>query len=224
MPGEPDKHSSRYEGLKNKQRELRSGFSEELTLRVHRGLSWYGRACNEVSDQDVRFILLWIAFNATYASFINGDSSGDKQTFKSFFRTLISLNRSRSIYQLVWYRFSKPIRGLLDNRFVFAPFWEHYNGLPGNRDWADKLERDSSIVDEAVKRLDTATILPVLFERLYVLRNQLVHGGSTWASKVNREQVCDGADILIELVPIFIDIMMDNPKHPWGKPYYPVVD
>lgn len=28
-------------------------------------------------------------------------------------------------------------------------------------------------------------ILSILFDRLYVLRNQLVHGGATWNSDVN---------------------------------------
>jgi hypothetical protein len=46
----------------------------------------------------------------------------------------------------------------------------------------------------------------------YVLRNQLVHGGSTWNSGVNSAQVRDGAEILGFLMPLFIDIMMDNPK------------
>ncbi len=26
------------------------------------------------------------------------------------------------------------------------------------------------------------------------------------------------------LVPIFIDLIMDNPSVDWGEPYYPVVD
>ena len=64
----------------------------------------------------------------------------------------------------------------------------------------------------------------MLFDRLYVLRNQLVHGGATWNSSVNREQVKDGANILSFLVPIFVDLMMDNPQTDWGAPYYPVVD
>jgi hypothetical protein len=64
----------------------------------------------------------------------------------------------------------------------------------------------------------------VVFDRLYVLRNQLVHGGSTWNSSVNRDQVRDGAAVLGTLLPIFIDIMMDNPYRDWGRPFYPVVE
>ncbi|MFD2577593.1 hypothetical protein ACFSTD_01000 [Novosphingobium colocasiae] len=71
---------------------------------------------------------------------------------------------------------------------------------------------------------DTARILSILFDRLYVLRNQLVHGGSTWNSDVNRAQVRDGAALLGCLLPIFIDLMMDNAGHEWPMPNYPVVE
>ena len=79
-------------------------------------------------------------------------------------------------------------------------------------------------IQSAIKTFDTARLLRVVFDRLYVLRNQLVHGGATWNGKVNRQQVRDGAAVLAWMLPIFIDIMMDNPGHAWGKPYYPVVD
>ena len=46
----------------------------------------------------------------------------------------------------------------------------------------------------------------MLFDRLYVLRNQLVHGGATWNSSVNRGQVKAGAEILAFLVPVFVDV------------------
>jgi len=71
---------------------------------------------------------------------------------------------------------------------------------------------------------DTQTILSTLFDRMYVLRNQIMHGGATWSSSVNRSQVQDGANILAFAVPHFVDIMMDNPELTWGMPYYPVVD
>jgi len=51
-----------------------------------------------------------------------------------------------------------------------------------------------------------------------------VHGGATWNSDVNRDQVRDGASLLGCLLPIFIDLMMDNPGHEWPMPNYPVVE
>ncbi|UYV35766.1 hypothetical protein N4R57_11895 [Rhodobacteraceae bacterium D3-12] len=39
-----------------------------------------------------------------------------------------------------------------------------------------------------------------------------------------RRRIRDGAEILGFLMPVFIDIMMDNPNEHWGKPFYPVVE
>ena len=71
---------------------------------------------------------------------------------------------------------------------------------------------------------DTWRILSLLFDRLYVLRNQILHGGATWSSSVNRPQVRDGAAIMGFLLPAFVKVMMDHPGEPWGANYYPVVD
>ena len=84
--------------------------------------------------------------------------------------------------------------------------------------------KSSRAFAHAMQAQDSAQVLGKLFERLYVLRNQLVHGGATWNSSANREQVRDGAAILSFLMPIFIDIMMDHPEENWGQPYYPVVE
>jgi len=61
------------------------------------------------------------------------------------------------------------------------------------------------------------------YGRLYVLRNQLVHGGATWASRVNRAQVRDGAAILDVIVPQILSIMLDHPEHDFSEVLYPVV-
>ena len=35
------------------------------------------------------------------------------------------------------------------------------------------------------------TVLSVVLSRIYTLRNQLMHGGATWSSSVNRDQIRD---------------------------------
>jgi hypothetical protein len=74
-----------------------------------------------------------------------------------------------------------------------------------------------------MRHKDTVRILSIVFDRLYVLRNQLLHGGATWNSGTNRHQVRGGTAVLGWLLPIFIDIMMDSPDHDWGRALYPVV-
>ena len=218
------------EQLKGKQRSLRDGFALPLTLRVHRALSWLRRAEAEEDDLDVRFILLWIGFNAAYAGDLDraldgeGKAGSERERFDKFFATLVEMDRYNRIYNAIWERFSQAIRLLLDNKFVFAPFWRHQAGEFGGAGWEVSFESARAAANRAVAQRNTPIVLSILFDRLYVLRNQLVHGGATWDSSANRNQVRDGASLLGCLLPVFIDLMMDNPDAEWAMPMYPVVE
>ena len=214
-----------YTSLKAKQRAVREGFPETMGLRTHRAISWIGRAEASGDDNDARFIFLWIAFNAAYAdeSQFQAVASGERTAFLDYFSRLASCDLDRKIYTALWQRFSGPVRTLMENRYVFSPFWLHHNGIEGSDDWADKFRASSRSFANAFQSGDTARVLSFVFDRLYVLRNQIVHGGSTWNSAINRSQVRDGAEILAFLMPVFVDLMMDNPNEDWGQPFYPVV-
>ena len=67
------------------------------------------------------------------------------------------------------------------------------------------------------------TVLSVVLSRIYTLRNQLIHGGATWNSAVNRDQVRDCGNLMGKLVPIVIEIMLDHPETLWGEAVYPVI-
>lgn len=179
-----------------------------------------------MGDGDACFLFLWIAFNAAYAdeSQFQGIASGERATFADFFEKLVALDSDRRIYKAIWQSFSGPIRMLMQNRYVFNPFWQHHNGIDGFEDWEERFKAASRAFSQSLQAQDTARILSFVFDRLYVLRNQLVHGGSTWNSAVNRGQVRDGAAIMGFLMPVFVDIMMDNPREGWGRPFYPVVE
>ncbi len=215
-----------FVALKTKQRAIRAGFPETMGLRAHRAISWIGRAEACGDDADARFVFLWIAFNSAYAdeTEFQQTASGERAAFTSYFGRLVSLDRERHIYKALWQRFSGPVRLLMDNRYVFNPFWQHHNGIEGYADWEARFLASKQAFNGAFQRGDTAKVLTMVFDRLYVLRNQIVHGGSTWSSSVNRAQVRDSAAILGFLLPVFVDLMMDNPTGDWGRPFYPVVD
>ena len=52
-------------------------------------------------------------------------------------------------------------------------------------------------------------------ERLYVLRNQLIHGGATWNSGKNRDQVVEGNTFIKDLSLPHRDYAK-NPNENWG--------
>ena len=214
-----------HDTLKAKQRAIRGGFPETMGLRVHRAISWIGRAEACGDDVDACFIFLWIAFNAAYADEreFQAIASGERAAFADYFGKLVARDEGKRIYKALWKQFSGPVRMLMENRYLFNPFWQHHNGIEGFADWEEKFNLSSRSFGKAFQGGETVKVLSFVFDRLYVLRNQLVHGGSTWNSGVNRAQVGDGAAILGFLMPIFVDLMMDNPKEDWGRPFYPVV-
>ena len=127
--------------LKAKQRELRQGFPETMGLRVHRSISWIGRA-EAAADDDARFIFLWIAFNAAYADEqeFQGPAPGERAAFADFFGKMVRLDAERRIYNEIWEGFAGPIRVLMQNRYVFNPFWQHHNGIEGYEDWGREVQ------------------------------------------------------------------------------------
>lgn len=215
-----------YHVLKDRQRAIRDSFPSTLGLRVHRAISWIGRAETCEDDNDARFIFLWIAFNAVYAdeSEFQGETLGERAAFVDYFGKLVMHDRKRNIFNALWQRFSGPVRMLMDNRYVFNAFWQYHNGIDGFADWEERFRIASRSFTSAFEAGDTVRVLKFVFDRLYVLRNQLVHGGATWNSGVNRNQVRDGAAILAFLIPVFVELMMDNPQENWGRPFYPVIE
>jgi len=57
--------------LKRRHRAERADWHANLSLRVHRALSWLDRAERAAGDPDAQFIFLWITFNAAYATDID---------------------------------------------------------------------------------------------------------------------------------------------------------
>ncbi len=212
-----------HQTLKQKHRLVRGDHPESLTLRIHRALSWLNRA-EQADDMDGKFIFLWIAFNAAYAQEVDdNDRSTDKVAFNAFIRKLCDLDTAKRIDDLVWKEFSGSIRALLDNPYVFQAFWEFQRGRMDEADWKRKFAGAKKAAQSALASGDSAELLSVVFNRLYTLRNQLIHGGATWDGKVNREQLRDCTRLLGKLVPVIITLMMDNPRTLWGDAVYPVI-
>jgi hypothetical protein len=212
-----------YKTLKARQHELKDSMPLDVYLRVHRSLSWL-KAADDNPSADAKFIFLWIAFNAAYAQeFVSDEELTKRESFKEFLGRLLRLDSEDLIYNIVWQNYSGKIRLFIDNQYVTRYFWDFHNGRLTEDEWQRKFEKSRKLAKKALAIKDTPVFVGILFDRLYVLRNQLVHGGATWNSKVNRDQVRNGSRILQELVPAIIHILMEHPAEPWGRPCYPPV-
>lgn len=198
-------------------------YSEPQRVRLHRALSWLQRAENaNTEDNDERFIFLWIAFNAAYANDL-GIGEREREKLNQFLGDLLAVDADRWMQNILFNQFTGPIRTLLENKFVFGPFWNALREHDSGPLWDERFTQSRKKALTAIMTGETQIVLSIVFDRLYVLRNQLVHGGATWNSSVNRTQLKDGVAIMSAIVRMILSLMLEHPELDFGEIMYPVV-
>lgn len=215
--------ADQFTALKARHREIREDSPPEIRLRIHRALSWLHIA-ESSEDLDTQFLHLWISFNAAYAREVDlNETSPERTLFHRFLSRVCELDNANRIHQIAWENYSNRIRVFVDNRYVFGPFWSFQQGRMSESEWQRLFAASKRNAQQALAEKKTAVFLTILFDRLYTLRNQLIHGGATWNSQINREQLQSAVRILHDFVPELIKILMENPEEDWGEPQYPPV-
>ena len=224
MDSEPIEHSY----LQERHRELGQKFhqlarndqgSESMkaaVLRTGRANSWISYAEGEPTRHEVAFAFLWIAFNALYGK--PESSSGDskeKPYISGYLDKMVSLDRNSRI-EMVLATQRGHVDELLTNRYVSRVFWSRYR----SRGYFDenRFKRDA-------RRGGRSTVgkLELVFDRMYILRNQVFHGSSTSTAggTTGISQVVQGSTIMRHMVPLFSLLTMENSEHGWEPPYFP---
>lgn len=203
--------------------ENKKQFNDNFRLKIYRAISWLKQA-NELEALDHKFITLWISFNAAYAKDLQITRTGDKSTFLKFLKKICSNDDKTLFYELIWEKHSQNIIDLLENKFTFQPFWDYHNGMITKEEWLSEFKKEQNRVIDAITSKRTSSILIAIFTHLYTIRNQVLHGGSTFNSGVNRKQIQDGCDLLSNFIPTILEIMMKNHNElDWGRPFYPYI-
>lgn len=191
--------------------------NESYCIRVWRALSWLERAENlDSSDIEGRFISAWISFNALFGQ-LDPDrrAYGDREAWSTFLAHAWRIDTDRAIARLMQKRQMRVLR-IVDDKYLHHRFWHE-------GDAAKKLvdqERRDAMKWFGGPKMDK--VLHVLFDRLYVMRNQVMHGASTKGSKLNRRPLREAGNLLIELLAAFLDVMIAHGvREDWGELCYP---
>ena len=209
--------------LKQRHRLERDKYPTSLALRTHRALSWLKKS-EECSDDDSKFTFLWIAFNSAYAQdFEQKVNYGERGLYQEFLNRLVELDSENLLAEIVWQNYSGAIRAVLDNEFILESYWNYHTGRISEEEWKETRSKAKSAANTALGHNNTASVLSIVFSRLYTLRNQIIHGGATYNSSANRQQLRDCTVLLEQILPAIIKIMMDSSKELWGDPVYPLI-
>ncbi|WP_322995232.1 hypothetical protein [Castellaniella sp.] len=111
-----------HDQLKNRHREVRDTYPPNLNLRIHRALSWWQRA-SLADDDDGRYIFLWIAFNAAYATQMDDlERPSESVAFQGFLEKLCGLDLEKRIDALVWEEILRTHPGLIGYALCISKF------------------------------------------------------------------------------------------------------
>lgn len=202
--------------------------NEHNKHRMRRAFSWLGRSDKAETCQE-QFIFLWIAFNAAYGAESTGIDEhhlSENQLIKNFLREVLERDKARRIESILWEKYPGPIRDILDNHYLFKLFWRWVRDPSRTYNWRTGFESNRTRIITALEQKNAHLVLSEVLRRLYELRNQVFHGGVTYAEGWGRTQLKEGTRIMAEIVPAILDVMKAdiaaNPEtQVWGHVAYP---
>ncbi|NHB56483.1 HEPN domain-containing protein [Acinetobacter shaoyimingii] len=197
--------------------------SDRFNLRIHRGLSWFKKAILLHDDSDLQFISLMIAFNAIYAEETE-DMIRDQHSLKVFLNRIYHQDYEKKFYETLCGENAQTIQMFLESPYLYQGYWDYKNQKINQMTWKQSFENEQIRILQAFRNKDACDILLMIFDRLFTLRSQMIHGGVSYKSSMNRKQLEDGCRILSSLMPTFIQVLIENAEMmDVDKPYYPVV-
>ena len=194
--------------------------AEDLTpLRLTRVKSWLDRA-RDMEMETEKFLFYWIAFNAAYANATPEASVfTERDIFNHFIDRVVERDQEKALDQVMWNIFPNHIRVLMSNKYSCLFFWADQMNEDEGYDWRGAMEKEISVLNRAFSKGDTAKALKIIFGRLYVLRNRIVHGGMIFENGYN-QKILENASWLMESIMSPVVEIMSDPQHKWGLPLY----
>ncbi|GJL69479.1 MAG: hypothetical protein NPIRA06_21140 [Nitrospirales bacterium] len=211
---------------------------EEIFLRVYRAKSWQkrARACAKdgKKDLDGEFIFWWIALNALYGQprerlevreRYRRQNIDELHNIKDFLQDVSSSSHVGKALSDPHNPKKQNRDDVLENVFLRKEIWNQLStteDLDSGTIWGS-IEKTVEAANKNLKNGELGQYLKPIFEQLYVLRNQIIHGASKEQSRANRRSLTSAVPVLAELVPVFIKAVEDHGHNirSDGIPYSP---
>lgn len=194
---------------------------QNYQIRVHRALSWWDRAAELDADENPegRLLFAWIAFNALYGSWDDngGGPARDRECWGAFLSTALTWDRNGLLVSSLS-EMRDPVLELLNNKYLDAQFWRRRDTYGGS-------QRAYYLGQSLYAERRWGELLVLVFDRIYVLRSQIVHGAATRNSSLNRATLRKVLELLESLLGPILEIAVEHGAHgAWPTLCYPPVD
>lgn len=194
--------------------------SEHSTnVRFHRACSWLQRAEQASKDDlDLSFLSQWIAFNALYAQWNHqvNEPLADNVCWKQALERMLKLDKGSHIIDALME--NKPlVMSIFEDEFLSRYFWQEPCDKRASKSKKTMYDARTWFIQG-----NWLMILDRLFERIYFLRCQLVHGASTFNGSLNRIAIRRCTQAMDHLLRAFLLVWINyGSSENWGDMCYP---
>lgn len=199
--------------------------AEDLRIRIHRACAALHQAELVESDQsragqDAALVFRWVSLNALYGDwdYDRGMPTGDRRALDRFTSTICRVDEAGRITRSLQ-RHTAEARALVESPFLIERFWSdgEWDQVRPRRGRARRFQEDLDA------QRPSAALQQVLIA-VYFLRCQIIHGGATVGSTMNRVTVDPASKLLKSLCGAIIAVSMERGlEMTWGELCYPPV-
>ena len=188
-------------------------------VRFHRACSWLQRV-ELMGDDDLDMALLgqWVGFNSLYGQWDHEvrEPVADNVCWKHFLERMLELDRGHHVVDILVN--NKPlIMSIFDDEFLSRYYWQDPTDKRANQSKKTKFEARTWYLQG-----NWLLIIDRLFERIYFLRCQLVHGAATYNSSLNRAAIRHCSKAMDHLLRAFLLVWINyGSEEDWGIMCYP---
>jgi len=203
-----------------KERLRESDRHEPIRIRIHRTCSWLQRVeeIEPESASDTGLIFRWIALNSLYGLWDDSarQPTPDREALESFLDMIAEIDRDE-LLPAVLEEHRKLVMSIFKDEYLVKTFWENPTEGQARRARKTRFDANTWYLEKHYR-----LILDQVVDRIYFLRCQLIHGGATLGSQLNRDAVRRCATMLGHLLPTVLVIMIDHGvDEDWGPLCYP---
>lgn len=189
------------------------------TIRFHRACSWLQRAEQATKDDlDLALLSQWVAFNALYGQWDHDarEPLADNECWRHFIERMLDLDKGSHVVDALVE--NKPlVMSIFEDEFLSRYFWQEPCGKRASQSKKTMYDARTWFIQG-----NWLLILDRLFERIYFLRCQLVHGASTFNGSLNRTAIRHCSQAMDHLMRAFLLVWINfGSDKDWGIMCYP---
>jgi hypothetical protein len=193
---------------------------EPLLIRMHRAFSWLQRV-EELPEEeflDAGLILRWIALGSLFNRWDAAarQPQSERECLSKFLDRIIDLDADGAVAGVIE-EHRALLMSIFDDAYLTPFFWQEPTDNRARKTQKTKFDARTWYVQKQYKK-----ILARVMDRVYFQRCQLVHGGATSGSRLNRQAVRHCSTMLGHFLSAILLVIIDHgQEEDWGPLCYP---